>query len=87
MRLYNPATGRFLSADPVPGGSCDAYDYACADPVNSDDLTGCATCRVPKHAWTGRSFTAVLRTTRWTYVDLRQLAELQLPLGVGHRER
>ncbi|MGA5772054.1 DNRLRE domain-containing protein [Streptomyces pseudogriseolus] len=67
VRLYNPATGRFLSADPVPGGSCNAYDYACADPVNSDDVTGCATCRVPKHAWTGRSFTTVLRTTRWTY--------------------
>ncbi|MEV5336548.1 hypothetical protein [Streptomyces werraensis] len=27
VRLYNPATGRFLSADPVPGGSCNAYDY------------------------------------------------------------
>ncbi|MEV5517739.1 RHS repeat-associated core domain-containing protein [Streptomyces flaveolus] len=67
VRLYSPATGRFLSADPVPGGSCNAYDYACADPVNSDDVTGCATCRVPKQAWTGRSFTTVLRTTRWTY--------------------
>ncbi|UNM16280.1 DNRLRE domain-containing protein [Streptomyces formicae] len=67
VRLYNPATGRFLSSDPVPGGSCNAYDYACADPVNSDDVTGCATCRVPKHAWTGRSFTTVLRTTRWSY--------------------
>lgn len=67
VRLYNPATGRFLSADPVPGGSCNAYDYACADPVNNDDVTGCATCRVPKHAWTGRSFTTVLRTTHWSY--------------------
>ncbi|MEU2429105.1 DNRLRE domain-containing protein [Streptomyces sp. NPDC007861] len=67
VRLYNPATGRFLSGDPVPGGSCNAYDYACADPVNSDDVTGCATCRVPKHAWTGRSFTTVLRTTGWSY--------------------
>ncbi|MFD8251002.1 hypothetical protein [Streptomyces werraensis] len=27
VRLYNPATGRFLSADPVPGASCNAYDY------------------------------------------------------------
>ncbi|MFG3590485.1 DNRLRE domain-containing protein [Streptomyces sp. NPDC047990] len=59
VRLYNPTTGRFLSADPIPGGSCNAYDYACADPVNNDDVTGCATCRVPKHAWTGRSFTTV----------------------------
>ncbi|MFJ9543979.1 DNRLRE domain-containing protein [Streptomyces sp. NPDC101225] len=67
VRLYNPATGRFLTTDPVPGGSCNAYDYACADPVNSDDITGCATCRIPKYAWTGRSFTKVLRTTRWSY--------------------
>ncbi|WP_436535954.1 LamG-like jellyroll fold domain-containing protein [Actinoplanes sp. HUAS TT8] len=40
VRLYNPVTGRFLSVDPVPGGSCNAYDYACADPVNSTDLDG-----------------------------------------------
>ncbi|MFJ9551432.1 DNRLRE domain-containing protein [Streptomyces erythrochromogenes] len=67
VRLYNPTTGRFLSSDPVPGGSCNAYDYACADPVNNDDVTGCSTCRVPKHAWTGRSYTTVLRTTSWSY--------------------
>ncbi|MEU4492931.1 DNRLRE domain-containing protein [Streptomyces sp. NPDC023998] len=67
VRLYDPSLGRFLSADPVRGGSCNAYDYACADPVNNDDVTGCATCRVPKHAWTGRSFTTVLRTTAWSY--------------------
>lgn len=40
VRVYNPATGRFLSTDPVAGGSCNAYDYVCADPVNSIDLTG-----------------------------------------------
>ncbi|MEU8522214.1 DNRLRE domain-containing protein [Streptomyces sp. NPDC048577] len=67
VRLYNPTTGRFLSVDPVLGGSCNAYDYACADPVNNDDVSGCATCRVPKHAWTGRTFTTYLRTTPWTF--------------------
>ncbi|MFE0644109.1 RHS repeat-associated core domain-containing protein, partial [Streptomyces sp. NPDC058877] len=40
MRLYNPQTGRFLSADPMNGGSCNAYDYACADPQNKEDLDG-----------------------------------------------
>ncbi|MFD3499115.1 RHS repeat-associated core domain-containing protein [Streptomyces sp. NPDC058678] len=39
-RLYDPATGRFLSADPVQGGSANAYDYANADPVNQFDLDG-----------------------------------------------
>jgi RHS repeat-associated protein len=40
VRLYHPATGRFLSADPVPGGSASAYDYCNADPVNCTDLNG-----------------------------------------------
>ncbi|MFE9588229.1 DNRLRE domain-containing protein [Streptomyces microflavus] len=40
MRLYNPQTGRFLSVDPMNGGSCNAYDYACADPQNKEDLDG-----------------------------------------------
>jgi RHS repeat-associated protein len=40
VRLYNPVTGRFLQPDPVPGGSCNAYDYGCADPINKKDLDG-----------------------------------------------
>ncbi|MFJ7201807.1 MULTISPECIES: DNRLRE domain-containing protein [unclassified Streptomyces] len=40
VRLYNAATGRFLSVDPVSGGSCNSYDYVCADPVNMLDLDG-----------------------------------------------
>jgi RHS repeat-associated protein len=40
VRLYNPTTGRFLSTDPVQGGSCNPYEYGCADPVNSADTTG-----------------------------------------------
>jgi len=46
VRLYNPVTGRFLSVDPVAGGSCNDYDYVCADPINALDLDGkrCWTC-------------------------------------------
>ncbi|MFM9441576.1 DNRLRE domain-containing protein [Streptomyces acidiscabies] len=40
VRLYNPATGRFLSVDPVHGGSANAYDYVNADPLNRFDLDG-----------------------------------------------
>ncbi|MGW5402542.1 DNRLRE domain-containing protein [Streptomyces sp. NPDC003952] len=40
VRLYNPATGRFLSTDPIPGASANAYDYCNADPVNCTDLNG-----------------------------------------------
>jgi RHS repeat-associated protein len=40
-RSYVPQIGRFLSVDPVQGGSANGYDYANQDPVNSYDLSGC----------------------------------------------
>jgi RHS repeat-associated protein len=40
VRLFDPSTGRFLSTDPVPGGSADAYDYCNGDPVNCFDIDG-----------------------------------------------
>lgn len=39
-RLYNPSSGRFLSVDPVAGGSANDYDYTNQDPVNNFDLDG-----------------------------------------------
>uniref|UniRef100_UPI0035B31848 RHS repeat-associated core domain-containing protein n=1 Tax=Streptomyces spinoverrucosus TaxID=284043 RepID=UPI0035B31848 len=44
-RLYSPGTGRFLSVDPLYGGSCNSYDYVCADPVNTYDNAGTASCK------------------------------------------
>ena len=38
-RLYDPATGRFLSTDPVPGGNPNSYTYP-TDPINGFDLDG-----------------------------------------------
>ena len=39
-RSYVPALGRFLSVDPVLGGSANAYECSFADPVNNSDLSG-----------------------------------------------
>ncbi|MFI5527635.1 DNRLRE domain-containing protein [Kitasatospora sp. NPDC051853] len=39
-RLYSPATGRFLSVDPVAGGGANDYVYCSGDGVNCSDTTG-----------------------------------------------
>ena len=40
VQLYDPATGRFLQTDPIPGGSANPYDYCGQDPINCYDLMG-----------------------------------------------
>jgi RHS repeat-associated protein len=39
-RSYVPSLGRFLTPDPIRGGSANPYDYANQDPVNAFDLGG-----------------------------------------------
>ncbi|WP_308430975.1 RHS repeat-associated core domain-containing protein, partial [Kitasatospora griseola] len=48
VRLYNPASGRFLSVDPVYGGNANAYDYTSGNPLTRFDLDGkwsCGACK------------------------------------------
>ncbi|MFB9695781.1 RHS repeat protein [Actinoplanes digitatis] len=56
VRLYNPTSGRFLSVDPIYGGSSNNYEYSDGDPVNKNDLSGNMSC------W--KTSTA---TTKWYY--------------------
>ncbi|MFR9779352.1 RHS repeat-associated core domain-containing protein, partial [Micromonospora sp. MS34] len=66
VRLYNPVTGRFLQVDPVPGGSCNRYEYTCADPANVYDLNGKWSCNYNpfKCLFAGRSSRGYLRAHR-----------------------
>jgi RHS repeat-associated protein len=41
-RPYSPLLGRFLSIDPIEGGSANDYDYVNGDPTNSSDVGGTA---------------------------------------------
>lgn len=53
-RVYEPALGRFLQVDPLPGGSANRYDYAGQDPINNLDLNGqsnTAECRTSGSAY------------------------------------
>ncbi|WP_425576400.1 DNRLRE domain-containing protein [Streptomyces glaucosporus] len=59
VRLYNPASGRFLSMDPVYGGNANAYEYTFADPLNKYDLDG-------RWAW-------VARAGQWCWKSCRKI--------------
>ncbi|MFC6084679.1 DNRLRE domain-containing protein [Sphaerisporangium aureirubrum] len=53
VRLYNPATGRFLQADPVSAGGANDYEYGAADPINNRDFDGRFVFVVPLLAISG----------------------------------
>jgi uncharacterized protein RhaS with RHS repeats len=40
VRLYTPTLGRFLTVDPIEGGSANNYEYARSNPINLLDLDG-----------------------------------------------
>ncbi|MFC8503144.1 RHS repeat-associated core domain-containing protein [Pedococcus sp. NPDC057267] len=61
-RVYNPATGRFTSTDPEPGGSSSAYAYP-TDPVNLSDLDGHLWRQIGSWVWRHRGRLATIGAT------------------------
>jgi RHS repeat-associated protein len=82
VRLYDPTLGRFLSVDPVEGGSANDYDYAAGDPVNRTDLCG-TSWKWLKNQWER------FKNGGLTDDEVRKCKELQREaediLGRGHK--
>ncbi|HVV75606.1 MAG TPA: RHS repeat-associated core domain-containing protein, partial [Mycobacteriales bacterium] len=92
IRMYDPYSGRFLSVDPVPGGSANDYDYSFQDPVNGFDLNGrCSICHRVLHAISkvahasGRAVGAALHHASITIKhDVIDAANRDVVQKVGH---
>ncbi|WP_162249853.1 MULTISPECIES: RHS repeat-associated core domain-containing protein [unclassified Nocardioides] len=91
-RLYNPASGNFLTPDPIPGGNATRYGYP-SDPINGADISGKFgyDMRFRLRKWAGSQFDFFFKVqANFTKVfpisgakDLKQGAEMNLhPLKI-----
>ncbi|WP_406408798.1 hypothetical protein [Streptomyces sp. NBC_01643] len=84
--MYNPATGRFPTSDPVYGGSATAYDYANQDPGNQFDPSGRAAyvrkCGT-NWGWSGYTFSCRFYVTRFHTMLLTDRFRMKFVVGLG----
>jgi RHS repeat-associated protein len=73
VRLYNPASGRFLSVDPVPGGNDNPYIYV-TNPNDQYDLNGQFGC------WSWR---CVRHAAHYSYTFVRNVVPTTIAVGVA----
>lgn len=80
-RPYSPLLGRFLSVDPVEGGSANDYDYVNADPINDTDLDGHFSWR---DGWKGlkKTWSGVARSTA-SFVKNNWRTAGAIAIGIG----
>ncbi|MGY0460971.1 ricin-type beta-trefoil lectin domain protein [Kitasatospora sp. cg17-2] len=85
VRLYNPTSGRFLSVDPVYGGSANSYDYVYGDPLGQYDLDGrwCVLGKNKNGSCRGSGVVQKAAQTVRTYATPRRLVHFGLNIGVG----
>ncbi len=84
VRSYVPDIGRFISVDPVAGGSANAYDYADADPVNGFDLAGtCSGKRCRRAAKRSRATARVSTVTGQIVRSVKRLFDIVAPIAWG----
>ncbi|MBT2417233.1 hypothetical protein J7F01_36380 [Streptomyces sp. ISL-22] len=73
VRLYNRELGRFLTVDPVYGGSCNAYEYVCGDPVSGLDLGGTSLKHRDQH-----------QCTKYACIGIRRSCDSKNRCAVSH---
>lgn len=73
VRLYDRALGRFLTVDPVYGGSCNAYEYVCGNPVSGLDLGGTSLKYRDQH-----------QCTKYTCIGIRRSCDSKNRCAVSH---
>jgi hypothetical protein len=83
VRSYVPALGRFLTPDPVRGGSASAYDYANQDPINAFDLEGTCPTKKKCAAALRKARTRVRKTVSHIRATMRNARERRAMAGAS----